>query len=144
TASERAEAAEREVTQVLILQLLAKQLGEVHDGVVNGITNFGLFVELPKYGIDGLVRLEDLGDDWWEVSTRTGKVHGERSGRVFRIGDALSVKIIAVDVAARQLNLVPEKVDLPQKKRRKSATKKKGKGKTKPKLKKKSRGGRRR
>ncbi|MCP4377216.1 MAG: VacB/RNase II family 3'-5' exoribonuclease, partial [bacterium] len=47
TASERAEAAEREVTQVLILQLLAKQLGEVHDGVVNGITNFGLFVELP-------------------------------------------------------------------------------------------------
>ena len=145
SASERADAAEKELTQLLVLQLLSKHLGEIHDGVVDGITNFGLFVELPKYGIDGLIRLEDLGDDWWEVSPKTGKVHGERSGRVFRIGDALKVKIIAVDVAARQLNLVPEKTDAPRKKKRKSDTKTKGKTEKKmKKSKKKSRGGKRR
>ena len=144
SASERAEAAERELTQLLVLQLLSKHLGEVFDGVVDGITNFGLFVELPKYGIDGLIRLEDLGDDWWEVSARTGKVRGERSGRVFRIGDPLKVKIIAVDVAARQLNLVPEQTDAPRKKKGQSRNKPKHKPGNKPKSKKKSRGGKRR
>jgi ribonuclease R len=147
-ASERADAAEKELTQILVLQLLSTHLGEIHDGVVDGISNFGIFVELPKYGIDGLIRLEDLGDDWWEVSTKTGKVFGERSGRVFRIGDPLRVKIVAVDVAARQLNLVPEKTEAPRKKKRKDSAKSKGKGKakgkTKAKMKKKSRGGRRR
>ena len=141
-ASERAEAAERELIQLLVLQLLSKRLGEVQDGVVNGVTNFGIFVELPRYGIEGLIRLEDLGDDWWEVSARTGKVRGERSGRVFRIGDMLSVKIIAVDVAARQLNLVPERTDAPRKKKRKPKSKAKAKSKTKSKTK--SRGRKRR
>jgi ribonuclease R len=160
SASVRADAAEKELNQLLVLQLLSKHLGEIHDGVVDGITNFGIFVELPKYGIEGLIRLEDLGDDWWEVSPKTGKVFGERSGRVFRIGDALRVKIVAVDVAARQLNLVPEKVDAPRKKKSKSGSKSKSgpkdKGKTNKKMKstkntkntkntkKKSRGGRRR
>ena len=149
-AAERADAAEKELNQLLVLQLLAKHVGEIHDGVVDGISNFGIFVELPKYGIDGLIRLEDLGDDWWEVSTKTGKVFGERSGQVFRIGDPLRVKIVAVDVAARQLNLVPEKTDSPGKKKRKDSAKPKGKGKgkakpkTNAKMKKKSRGGRRR
>ena len=149
TASERADSAEKELTQILVLQLLAEQLGEVHDGVVDGVTNFGIFVELPKYGIEGLIRLEDLGDDWWEVSPKTGKVFGERSGRVFRIGDMLRVKIVAVDVAARQLNLVPEKVDAPRKKRKKRGGgkgKSRGepKGKAKPRQKKKTRGRKRR
>ncbi len=154
-ASERAEAAENELKQLLILQLLAKQVGDIHDGVVDGVTNFGIFVELPKYGIEGLIRLEDLGDDWWEVSAKTGKVYGERSGRVFRIGDPLRVRIVAVDVASRQLNLVPEKVDAPPKKKRgrakgasKGASKGKSKGrsgaKSQKQPRKKKRGGRRR
>jgi ribonuclease R len=149
SASERAEAAENELKQLLILQLLAKQVGDIHDGVVDGVTNFGIFVELPKYGIEGLIRLEDLGDDWWEVSARTGKVFGERSGRVFRIGDTMRVRIVAVDVAARQLNLVPEKVDAPRKRRKggskaKDKPRGKGKGKPKGKSKQKNRGRKRR
>lgn len=105
----RAEAAENEVREVLVLQLLAGKVGEKFQGVITGVTNFGLFVQSPRYLVDGLVRLEELGDDWWEVSARYGQVKGERTGRVYRIGDLMDVQIAGVDVARRQLNLVPAK-----------------------------------
>ena len=107
TVERRAENAERELRAVLILQLLAEKVGETFEGVVDGVTNFGIFVELRRYGIDGLIRMNDLGDDWWEVSAERGEIRGERSGRRFRIGDPLTVRVASVSVAARQLNLVP-------------------------------------
>ncbi len=103
----RAEAAEAELVTVLMLQLLAGKVGERFDGVVTGVTNFGVFVQLLRFGVDGLIRMADLGDDWWELSARTGELRGERSGRRFRIGDALTVRIASVNVPGRQLNLSP-------------------------------------
>ncbi|MHC4982849.1 MAG: ribonuclease R [Planctomycetota bacterium] len=107
-AEQRAEDAERELNEVLLLQLLETKIGERHDGVVTGVTNFGLFVELARYGIDGLVRFEDLGDDWWEVDARKGLLRGERSGRSFHIGETIAVRIAGVNVARRQLDLTVE------------------------------------
>jgi ribonuclease R len=57
--------------------------------------------------VDGLIRMEDLGDDWWNVSIEHGEVRGERSGRRYRIGDPLAVQILSVNLPARQLNLAP-------------------------------------
>jgi ribonuclease R len=105
-AERRAEDAEDELREVLLLQMLAKRLGEVFDGVVTGVANFGLFVQLRRFLIEGLIRMEDLGDDWWEVSARHGLVRGERSGTTYRIGDALRMKVVAVDQARRQLKLL--------------------------------------
>ena len=125
----RAEAAEQELREALILQLLSERIGESFRGVITGVTNFGIFVQSPKYLVDGLVRLEDLGDDWWEVSGRYGQVKGERSGKTYRIGVTLEVRIAAVDVGRRQLNLVPEaesgreKRGAAQKKRKKPSPK---------------------
>jgi len=107
-AERRASAAEEELRQVLVLQLLETKVGEGFEGVITGVTNFGLFVQSPQFLIEGLVRLEDLGDDWWDVSGQFGQVVGERSGRKFRIGDLMKVRIAGVVVARRQLNLVPE------------------------------------
>jgi ribonuclease R len=106
-AERRAEAAEEELRQVLILQMLEGRVGEDFDGVVTGVASFGVFVQLQRLLIEGLIRLEDLGDDWWEVNARMGQVRGERNGRTIRIGDLLAVKIAGVDLARRQLNLVP-------------------------------------
>ena len=108
-AARRAEAAEYELRDVLVLELLAKKVGEGFEGVITGVTNFGLFVQSPRYLIDGLVRMPDLGDDWWEVDAKRGQVRGERSGRKFRIGDLMKVRIAGVDKARRQLNLVPDR-----------------------------------
>ncbi|HUT57051.1 MAG TPA: ribonuclease R [Phycisphaerae bacterium] len=130
-AAHRAEAAEDELRQVLVLQLLAGKIGEDFDGVITGVANFGIFVQLRRFLIDGLVRLEDLGDDWWDVDAKRGEVRGEVGGRRFRIGDLMSVRVAAVDVARRQLNLVPAR-DLSKPARKKSAAgrraKKKGRG----------------
>ena len=105
TTERRAEAAEQELITVLVLQLLATKIGEQFDAVVTGVANFGMFAQLPRLGVEGLVRMEDIGDDWWEVSARSGEIRGERTGKRFRIGDPLTVQIASVNVSARQLNL---------------------------------------
>jgi len=127
-AARRAEAAENELRDVLILQLLAGKVGEDFEGVVTGVANFGLFVQSPRYLIEGLVRMEDLGDDWWELDAQRGQIRGERSGRTFRIGDLLTVRIAGADVAKRQLNLVPDREALTNRPKRR--TKKKAKAGT--------------
>jgi ribonuclease R len=102
----RAADAERELRQVKVLELLKQHLGEEYGGVVTGITNFGIFVQINQYLIDGLIRYEDLGDDWWNVDERAGKVTGQRTGTRIGIGDEAKVVIANVDIPRRELNLV--------------------------------------
>jgi ribonuclease R len=106
-AERRSQAAEDELKQVLILQFLEGKVGEDFDGVITGVTNFGIFVQSPRFLVDGLIRMQDLGDDWWEMDAPNGQIRGEHTGKKFRIGDMLTVRIASVDVARRQLNLAP-------------------------------------
>ncbi|MBN2340164.1 MAG: ribonuclease R [Deltaproteobacteria bacterium] len=107
TIERSAQAAETELRLVLVLEFLKTQKGELFQGVVTGVTDFGLFVQHPKFLIEGLIRLQDLGDDWWEVSSEEGKVRGEYTGKVFKIGTSIEVRIDGVDTARRQLMLSP-------------------------------------
>jgi ribonuclease R len=102
----RAESAEREFKTLKILQFLSKRIGDEFEGVVTGVTNFGLFVQYPRFLIEGLLRLENLTDDWWEVDVEAGRVVGERTRQVFAMGSRLRVRINEVDLSARQLSLV--------------------------------------
>jgi ribonuclease R len=101
----RADDAERELRQVKILELLKDRVGEQFVGVVTGITNFGIFVQISEYLIDGLIRYEDLMDDWWDVDERSGQVRGQRTGTKIGIGDVVRVTVVNVDVPRRELNL---------------------------------------
>ena len=100
-----AQAAEQEVRMVLVLGYLAKKKGEVFNGVITGVTDFGMFVQSPKFLVEGLIRLQDLGDDWWNVSGEQGKIRGEMSGKVYKVGDILPVRIERVDIPRRHLDL---------------------------------------
>ncbi|MFN4242878.1 MAG: ribonuclease R [Tepidisphaerales bacterium] len=101
----RAEAAERELRQVKLLTLLQRHVGEDFPGVVTGITQFGIFVQLTDYLIDGLIRYEDLLDDWWDVDEQAGVVRGQRTGKRIGIGDTCIARIARVDPARRELAL---------------------------------------
>jgi ribonuclease R len=105
SASRQAEAAEREFKTLKVLQLLATKTGDVFEGVVTGVTNFGMFVQHPRFLIDGLLRLENMTDDWWEVDVNTGRVRGERTRQAFAMGSRIKVRIAEVDLSARQLGL---------------------------------------
>jgi len=104
---QRAEDAEKELTAVLILQMLSKQIGEELDCVVTGLTSFGVFVQSRKFGIEGLIRMSDLGQDYWKYETKAQCIVGERSGCNIRLGQAIKVRITSVNVPARQLNVTP-------------------------------------
>ncbi len=105
TNERRAESAERELRTVKILRLLAEHLGDQYEGVVTGVANFGIYVQLDKYLIDGVLRFADLPDDWWEVDAKHGLVVGERSGRRITIGDRLTVVTTRIEVPQRELEL---------------------------------------
>jgi ribonuclease R len=108
-----AESAEKELRAFLVLQLLEKHIGESFRGVVTGINNRGIFVQIEKYLSDGFIKSEDLpgdvtrgsGTPMWRIDQKSGALVDIRSGRSFNFGDLVSVKIGAVDLSRRQLEL---------------------------------------
>jgi ribonuclease R len=138
----RSEAAERELTKVKVLTLLEKYVGEEFSGVVAAVQEYGLFVEMPKYMIEGLLHVRDLRDDEYRFDKNTYTLIGERSGRKIRIGDTIHVVIAAVDIPRRELDLAPaEGSAFTEPPKKKTAAKRSGR---KPKSKKKGGRSRRR
>ncbi len=104
---QRAEDAENELRAVLTLQMLSGRIGEELDCVVTGVTSFGVFAQCKKFGIEGLIKTEDLGGDEWKYNQRSQCIMGQRSGVSIGLGRAMRVRIVSVNVPARQLDICP-------------------------------------
>ncbi|MFA5554131.1 MAG: ribonuclease R [Phycisphaerae bacterium] len=102
---ERAEDAEEELKTVLILQMLKKRLGDEIDCVVTGLAKFGVFARCLKFGIEGLIPLEELGPDNWQFHQKSYCITGVKSGYAVHIGDKIKARIVSINIPARQLNL---------------------------------------
>ncbi|MCX5647834.1 MAG: ribonuclease R [Planctomycetota bacterium] len=103
----RAEAAERELTKIKLLEFLEAKVGEVYSGVITGVQAFGLFVEIPNLLIDGLVHISSLKDDQYAFDRKRWALVGRRKGRILRVGSCLEIRIVRVDIPRRQLDLEP-------------------------------------
>ena len=103
----RAEEATREVEFRLKCRFMQGHVGEVHCGHVSGVTGFGLFVTLEDFGVDGLVHVSALGTDYFHHDPARHEMRGERSDRVFRLGDRLQVVISRVDAGEGKIDLEP-------------------------------------
>jgi ribonuclease R len=117
---QRADDAEEELKTVLILQMLSSKIGDELDCIVTGITNFGVFVQSLKFGIDGLIQMADLGPDQWKYNAQAQCIIGLRTGCSIRLGQAIKVRIISINVPARQLNVAPLEPLIGTKEKRKS------------------------
>ncbi|MBJ7539708.1 ribonuclease R [Marinomonas transparens] len=101
----RADEATRDVEAWLKCQYVEQHLGEPFDGVVTAVTSFGLFVELQGLFVDGLVHISGLGQDYFVHDIEHQAIIGERTGRVFRLGDTLKVRVASVNLEQRKIDL---------------------------------------
>jgi ribonuclease R len=107
SARERAAAdAERESVKLKQVEYVARHLGDEFDGVVVGVTNFGVFVEMSALLTEGLVHVRDMDDDYWEYDARQYALVGTHTRRTIRLGDAVRVRVASANVETRKVDLL--------------------------------------
>lgn len=105
----RASEAERDVDERYRCAWMEKHVGSEFDGVVSGVTSFGLFVELVDSKINGLVHITQLPNDYYHFDPIRHLLTGERRGLAFRLGDAVRVQVLRASLEDRKIDfrLVP-------------------------------------
>ncbi|MBO4281408.1 MAG: ribonuclease R [Lachnospiraceae bacterium] len=104
----RADEAEREVERRKKAEYMHRFLGEEFDGVISGVTAWGLYVELQNT-VEGMIRMTDLRDDFYRYDEAGARLIGERSSRVYALGQRIRVQLAAVDEFAATIDFVPAK-----------------------------------
>ena len=102
----RADEAERDCMKLKKCQYMKNFLGESFPGTISGLTEYGIYVTLEN-GIEGMIPLRMLNDDYFIFIEKEMITRGERSGKTFRIGDSMSVLVYAVDTLSRTIDFVP-------------------------------------
>lgn len=100
----RADLAERELIKVKLLAYLESRLGEELDAVITGVADYGFFAQGERLPIEGLVHISTLEDDYYAHDEASHSLEGRRTGRTYRLGDKVRVRVVRVDVARRQLD----------------------------------------
>lgn len=109
SATERtADELEREAVKVKQLEFMQDKVGEHYDGVVSGVTNFGVFVRLGGMGVEGMIRLRDLTDDYYVLDERGHRLIGRKTKKSIHLGDKISVWVVRVDREAGRIDLIPD------------------------------------
>lgn len=129
----RADDASRDVENWLKTYYMRDKVGEIFEGKISGMTNFGLFVTLDGIHIDGLVHISDLGEDYFNFRPEIMAIEGERSGIRFNMGDKVSVRVARADLDTSKIDLTLISGGTSGKKRRTQTTASTG-SKTKRKL----------
>ncbi len=110
TTERNAEAAERELRDLLVLQLLEREhLGDTFRGTLTGVTSFGVFIQIDKYLVEGLIRTRELPGgpaERWKMDGSEGSLVAVRSGRRLSIGDSVKVQVTKVDLTTREMDLL--------------------------------------
>ena len=103
----RADDAVRDAVEWLKCEFMLDKVGQVFEGIITGVTGFGLFVELRGVFVEGLVHVTSLRNDYYQFDPVGHRLHGERSGQVYRLGDGLTVRVIRVDLDERKIDFEP-------------------------------------
>ena len=103
--------AEREIARRLGAIFMRDKVGENFDGVISGLADFGIFVELSSVMVEGMIRLSSLGDDYYTYNAERQELRGQRHGRVYRLGQAVRVRVFDVNPARQEITLVFDQGD---------------------------------
>jgi len=100
-----AEEAERETEDLKKVEYMKQHEGDIFEGIVSNVTSFGMFIELDNT-IEGLVRMSSMEDDYYIFDDKHYCLVGERSRKVYRIGDLITVKLAKADIPSRQIDFL--------------------------------------
>lgn len=103
----RAQEAEWEAIAIKSLEFMKQFEGEEFDAHIASVHNFGLFIELDRYPVEGLIKKQALRDDNYDLDDLGIRLIGRRSGRVLRLADPIRVRIDKIDIMAQQMDLSP-------------------------------------
>ena len=107
----RAEQAERDVIAQLKAEFMQDKLGEAFSGTITSVKEFGLFVTLDDFFIDGLVHVTELGYDYFLFDEKRQCLVGERSGRAYKLGDPLQVVVSRVSLEEGKIDFLLDSPD---------------------------------
>jgi ribonuclease R len=102
-----AEKSSRQVVQQMICHHLKKYIGQEFSSTVTGITDFGLFAEIDNFYVSGLIHVADLPGDRYFYDKDANLLKGKRTGRVYRLGQDIKIKIMNVLPSERKITLIP-------------------------------------
>ena len=101
----RADEASRDVEAWLKCYFMQDKLGEEFSGIITGVTNFGIFVQLDQLFVEGLVHITDLGADFFEYDDARHELRGERTGKRYQLTGRVNVQVVRVDLESRKIDL---------------------------------------
>ncbi|WP_406672863.1 ribonuclease R, partial [Natronospira sp.] len=107
----RADEATRDAADTLKCEFMQDKVGEEFEGMIVGVTSFGLFVKLKEVHIEGMAHVTSLPNDYYKFDPVGHRMVGERSGRVFRLTDSLRVRVVRVDPDERKIDLEPAEAE---------------------------------
>ncbi|MDO5414351.1 MAG: ribonuclease R [Bacillota bacterium] len=106
SASERqAVEAEREVEKLKKAEYMSCHVGEIFDGIISGVTGFGIYVQLPNT-IEGMVRIDALNDDYYDHIKEKYALIGRRTGKTYKLGDEVTIFVDHVDIERREIDFL--------------------------------------
>ena len=104
----RADEAERETIKLKKCEYMARHIGEEFDGVISGVTNWGLYVELP-HTVEGLIHVNQLQDDYYHFDEEHYELVGEMTRKTFKLGQPIRVMVAGTDKLLRTIDFIPAK-----------------------------------
>lgn len=102
----RSDDAEREIIKLKLLRFFEGETGSIFDGVITGVQEYGFFVQISKFLIEGLVHIRTLTDDIYLVDKKSMALVGVRRKKMYRIGGVLKVKVCKIDLLKREVDFV--------------------------------------
>ncbi len=105
TQEKRAADAERASIKYKQVQYIAQHKEDVFDGIVSGVTEWGIYVEMVANKCEGMIRMSDMNDDYYEYDAKNYRVIGRRRGRIISLGDKMQVRVLNTDIDRRTIDL---------------------------------------
>ena len=97
--------AEREVDDMKMAEYMEEHIGEIYEGYISGVTNFGFFVELPNM-IEGLVHINTLEGDYYNYLPELMALIGERHKKIYRLGNKVRVKVVGASKESKTIDFI--------------------------------------